>query len=70
MNSKEIEGQLARRDRLRRAEMRRLTPEQRMERFWALQEYVFSVLQQSPEGLEQFMRRNFRKRAVPAKRAG
>ena len=70
MDSEWINEQLAKRDRVRRREISRLTPRERMERFWALQEEVFTTLQQSPEGLRQFVRRNLRKRAVPPTRAG
>ena len=59
-----IEDQLTRRRRAMREEMRRLTPDQRMERFWSLQESVFRVLAQSPEGRQRFLRRNHRKRAT------
>ena len=39
-----------------------LTPEQRMERFVALQEEAWTVLSSNPEALEAFHNRNRRKR--------
>ena len=60
---KSIAQQLARRDQRRRAELKRMTPEERMDQFWQLQEHAFSILKQSPTGLEAFLRHNRRKRA-------
>jgi hypothetical protein len=59
--------ELARRDRYRRALMARLTPEQRMERFWALQAYCFAEMMKSPGAYERYWRRNLKKRATPAR---
>lgn len=60
----EIQIQLAVRDRLMRTEAKNLTPEQRMERFEALQQYSFELLRQNPQAWDRFWRRNLKKRAV------
>lgn len=41
-----------------------LSPEQRMERFAALQRRAFALLTASPEGYRRFCERNFRQRRV------
>ena len=41
-----------------------MTPEQRLQRMAELQAHAWQVLQQNPEGLARFWRRNFRRRAV------
>ena len=65
MNSDPIEEQLSIRDRFRRAQMKRLTPEERLRAFWALQESSFAILLKNPEAYERYLRENFRKRAIP-----
>ena len=56
--------QLAIRNRLRRREALKLTPQQRLKRMAALQEYYFEMLKKSPEAMQRFWRRNLKKRAV------
>ena len=61
----DITEQLARRDRFRRALALAKTPEQRMEDMAKLQERMWATLTSSPDGYAHFLRRNFRKRAIP-----
>jgi hypothetical protein len=42
-----------------------LTPDQRMAKFYAMQKAAFERLEQNPEALERFWRRNLSQRAVP-----
>jgi hypothetical protein len=65
MDSDSIEEQLATRDRFRRAQILRQTPEERLNAFWALQESSLAILQKNPEAYERYLRANFRKRAIP-----
>ena len=60
----DIAEQLQRRDRYLKHSARQLTPEQRLQRMAELQAHAWQVLQQNPEGLARFWRRNFRRRAV------
>jgi hypothetical protein len=60
----DISQQLQVRDRLRKRLAAQMTPEQRLQRMAELQAYAWAVLQQNPEGLERFWRRNFRQRAA------
>jgi hypothetical protein len=59
-----IEEQLAIRDRFRRAQIRRETPAERLQAFWALQQSSFKILQSNRDAYERFLRHNLRKRAI------
>jgi hypothetical protein len=41
-----------------------MTPEQRLERMAELQAYAWQMLQQNPEAMDRFWRRNLRQRAA------
>ncbi|QOV92067.1 hypothetical protein [Humisphaera borealis] len=60
----DIARQLAIRDRLRRRMEAQRTPEERLAAMNKLQRACWERLQQNPEGLARFMRRNIRKRAI------
>lgn len=62
-----ISEQLARRERMRRALERRLTPGQRLRQFWEMRARAVDMPALWPEGHERFWRRNLRKRAIPAR---
>ncbi len=61
----DIAEQFAIRDSYRRKLYARMTPAERMERFWLLQEHLFDQLKRSPQAYEWFRRRNISKRAIP-----
>jgi hypothetical protein len=61
----DIAEQLAIRDSYRRKLHARMTPEERMAKFWELQEFLFDQLKRSPNAYEWFWRRNIAKRAIP-----
>ena len=54
-----IEDALAKRGRQLRARLQYDSPEERIERFRALQQASFAVLQSSPHGYQHFLRRNY-----------
>jgi hypothetical protein len=58
------------RDRLMARRAAALTPEQRFAAAAALEDRAYSILRSSPSGMEDFMRRNLRHRAVEAPRSG
>jgi hypothetical protein len=60
----DISTKLKARDRLRKRLAAQLTPEQRLEAMAALQAEAWQTLQQNPEALARFWRRNFRQRAA------
>jgi hypothetical protein len=62
----EIKERLAARDRLMRQQSLRLTPEQRLEKLWQLQEASWERLRNSPEAYAHFIRRNFKAPRYPA----
>ena len=64
MDSESIEATFARRDRYRRALMKRVPPEERLQRFWAVQEHAKGVLAKNPEGYRRFLHRNLHDRAI------
>ena len=59
-----VYDQLQARDRLRKHLAAQLTPHQRLERMAALQAEAWNTLQQNPEALARFWRRNLRQRAA------
>jgi len=61
----DIAEQLARRDRRRRHLAMLKTPEQRMADMNRMQKQAWATLCSNPAGLAHFMRRNYKKRAVP-----
>jgi hypothetical protein len=58
--------QFARRDRYRRKLAWAKTPEQRLAEMAELQEYAWATLRQNPQGYAWFIRRNYKKRAIPS----
>jgi len=63
----DIAEQFAQRDRFRRRRRMMMTPAQRMAEMLRLQEQAWATLCASPKGYENFMRNNFRKRAIDIK---
>jgi hypothetical protein len=61
----DIAEQLAIRDSYRRKFYARMTPAERMEKFWELQELLFDQLKRSPKAYEWFWRQNISQRAIP-----
>ena len=57
--------QLAARDRMRARLARLAAPAERVRDMARLQEATWEVLRRSPEGYAHFLRRNFKKRAIP-----
>jgi hypothetical protein len=60
----DIAEQLRRRDQHRKRLAAQMTPEQRLERMAQMQAYSWQLLQQNPEALDRFWRRNLRQRAA------
>jgi hypothetical protein len=60
----DISEQFRKRDRIRRRLAAQMTPEQRLECMAELQAYAWQTLQQNPEALDRFWRRNLRQRAA------
>lgn len=60
----QLEFQLAARDRHRRASAAQQSYEQRMTRFWQMQQSSARYLLASPEGYRRFLQRNFKARAI------
>lgn len=60
----DITEQLQRRNRYRKRLAAELPPEQRLQRMAEMQELAWVLLQQNPEALDRFWRRNLRQRAV------
>ena len=60
----DITEQLQKRDRLLKRLAAQMTPEQRLQRMAELQAQAWQTLQQNPEGLSRFWRRNLRQRAA------
>jgi hypothetical protein len=55
---------LARSDQLRGKRNWDKTPEQRMEEFWKLQKEMDAALRSNPKAYQEFLRRNYKKRAI------
>jgi hypothetical protein len=64
MSMDDIAEQLAIRDRFLRRRQAAMTPVERLVRMQELQAQAWEILRNSPEGYANFIRRNFRKRAV------
>jgi hypothetical protein len=64
----DIAAQLAIRDRFRRNLAMRETPAQRLAAMFQLQESTWNLLKSSPQGWDRFIRRNFKRRAIPWKK--
>jgi hypothetical protein len=60
----DIAEQLAIRDRFLRRRQAAMTPAERLRRMQELQARSWAILQSSPEGYANFIRRNFKKRAT------
>ena len=60
----DIAEQLAIRDRFLKRRQMLMTPEQRMEEMWRLQERGWNTLRSSPEGYARFIARNYKQRAI------
>ena len=55
----QLEEGMAKRDRYLRASMKHESPQDRIERFRALQQFSFDLLRSSPHGYQHFLRRNY-----------
>lgn len=63
----DLSRQLAARDSLRRKLAWAKTPRERMQEMARLQQAAWEALRLSPEGYAHFLRRNFKKRAIPVR---
>ena len=60
----DISQQLAARDRMRRRLALQATPEERVRDMMRLSQETWDLLRRSPEGYANFLRRNFKARAI------
>lgn len=64
MEMDDLNDQLSARDRLMRRQWEQLAPVERVREMFRLQELTWQILRSSPRGYANFIRRNFKARAV------